>query len=926
MDAERWKRIDELFHAAVALEGADRIAFIADACGGDASLREELERLIGAHQRASGFMSTSAVAHVIGALAADAGAQPPFARIGSYKIVRELGRGGMGSVYLAERADAQYEKRVAIKLVKRGMDTDTVLAQFRHERQILASLEHPNIARLLDGGTTADGLPYFVMEYIEGRPIDGYCNDHELTIAERLVLFRHVCGAVAYAHQHLVVHRDIKPSNILVMPDGTPKLLDFGIARILHAGEEAGATLAGLRIMTPEYASPEQVQNLRATTLSDVYSLGVVLYELLTGRSPYAVTSESAEEIQKRVITTQPARPSDAVVARNTADESDSARGIRTSEGGADRLHRRLRGDLDTIVLMAMRKERERRYQSVEQLSDDIRRHLDQLPVHARDDTLAYRGSKFLRRHAAAVAAVSAVILSIVAGGIASAWQARRALQQEQIAKIAQARAERRFNEVRKLAHSVLFDYHDAIKELPGATPVRARLVRDALTYLDSLAAEAQSDPSLQRELASAYQRVGDVQGGTLGANLGDTAGAIGSLRKAIALLEAMNASAPNDRASRYALGEARLKLGTMLWETGDMAGGLQTIRTAQPPLEEVLAENSFDLDATFSLAGTLDRIGMIEQEMGDVSAALESYARGLEVVRHLPPAEERNPRTRRALSVAYEHVGTARLLTNELESALASNQQALSLRASLVADFPLNADYRRSLGVSYYNQGEILAKLNRLADALSSYRRALGIADQLAITDPNNEQYRGDAAYELIRVGDMLTALRSYDSAFASYERSRMIRAKDVERDAASLWKRSSLIEAEAKIAKVSAIAGRQTAALSAAVRALALMDKTVVEPTNALIRAFFADTYGDLGEAQATLAAHASAIDRQARWRSARDMYRRSVEIWRALAARHILSQADAPKLAAAEKQLHRYNTMVGADRTSARQMKKK
>src|SRR5690349_11167691 len=310
--AGRWERIETLFHAAVGLGPSERRAMLAREAE-DPALVAEVERLLAAHDRAGNFIQTPAIALTAVPVNAEELAAEGR-RIGAYRIVREIGRGGMGAVYLAERADEVFRQQVAIKLIKRGMDTDLVLSRFRAERQILASLDHPNIARLLDGGTTEDGLPYFAMEYIEGQPIDAFADEHRLSIAERLGLFLQVCAAVSYAHQHLIVHRDIKPVNILVTADGAPKLLDFGIAKVLQADDDVTATATGLRMLTPEYASPEQVEGQHATTVSDVYSLGVVLYELLTGRSPYRTRSRSPLEIAEAVCTTEPVRPSAAVV------------------------------------------------------------------------------------------------------------------------------------------------------------------------------------------------------------------------------------------------------------------------------------------------------------------------------------------------------------------------------------------------------------------------------------------------------------------------------------------------------------------------------------------------------------------------------------------------------------------------------------
>jgi len=357
--------------------------------------------------------------------------------IGPYKTLRELGHGGMGTVYLAVRADEQYRKRVAIKVIKGGIDRDEVASRFRRERQILAGLDHPNIAKLLDGGTTEEGLPYLVMDYIEGDAITEYCARQAVSTAERLKLFRSVCSAVQYAHRNLVVHRDIKPGNILVTADGTPRLLDFGIAKLLNpdlSGESA--TLSG-QVMTPEYASPEQVSGGPITTATDVYSLGVVLYELLTGLRPYRLKSRERLEILRAIVDQEPERPSAAIDRLREGTGSPPPPGAATTaapssrnpEGTAERLRRRLRGDLDNIIMMAMRKEPNRRYPSVEALSDDIQRHLEGHPVAARKGTVTYRAGKFVKRHAVGVMAVAAFTLLTIGFAGTMAVQSSRPSQ-----------------------------------------------------------------------------------------------------------------------------------------------------------------------------------------------------------------------------------------------------------------------------------------------------------------------------------------------------------------------------------------------------------------------------------------------------------------------------------------------------------------
>jgi serine/threonine-protein kinase len=421
MRAERWRRIEELFHRANELPSEKRSAFLDEACDGDAELERTIDLLIRADDEAGDFIEI-AIEETVGSpseqLSPGAGQ-----RIGNYTVTRELGRGGMGNVFLAERTDDEFRQQVAIKLM-RGLYSRELLRRFRTERQILATLDHPNIARLLDGGTTDGGVPYVVMEYVDGRPIDDFCDRRKLSTEGRLELFRQVCSAVEFAHRNLVVHRDIKPGNILVTGDGVPKLLDFGIAKLLdpERGGDAPTTASIARVLTPEYASPEQVRGEPVSTASDVYSLGVLLYELLVGRRPYHLASSRPEELIRAVCEQEPERPSSATQP--------------------DRLRRRLAGDLDNIVLMALRKELERRYASVGELSEDLRLHLEGHPVRARGDTWSYRSAKFVRRHRISVFLVSVVAMLLVTFAGTMTFQAARIKQERDQATLEREKAE----------------------------------------------------------------------------------------------------------------------------------------------------------------------------------------------------------------------------------------------------------------------------------------------------------------------------------------------------------------------------------------------------------------------------------------------------------------------------------------------------
>lgn len=440
LSPERWKRIDALFAAALDLAPEERTAFLERECEGDDALLETVLELLRGASEAEAVIGDSVDSFAASLLAdwredvheEDRDALPPGSRIGAYRILEEIGRGGMGAVYRAERADGEFDMGVAVKVVKRGMDTDEVLRRFRRERQILASLVHPNIARLLDGGVTEDGRPFLVMENVDGEPITDYCDRHRLGIRERVALFREACHAVDYAHRRLIVHRDIKPANILVTATGTVKLLDFGIAKLLDDSDAGAAapTRTGLSLLTPEYAAPEQVLGAPVTTATDVYGLGLVLYQLLSGRRAYEFRGRSAVELERAVVDTMPAPPS-AAVTRSLSDAEDIARARATTPLS---LGRQLRGDLDTIVLTATKKDPNRRYPSAAHLADDLGRYLDRLPVRARPAGFAYRATRFVRRHRAGVAAAALVALSLVTGLGAALWQARHTRQERDVA------------------------------------------------------------------------------------------------------------------------------------------------------------------------------------------------------------------------------------------------------------------------------------------------------------------------------------------------------------------------------------------------------------------------------------------------------------------------------------------------------------
>ncbi|MBV8892326.1 MAG: protein kinase [Acidobacteria bacterium] len=433
MTPEKFARIREIYEGLLSRPALERRAYLEAECRGDEEIRNEVELLLNARERVPDWLAQPLLGQI------------PFAvprmegrHLGSYTLIREIGRGGMGSVYLAERSDGTFQKRVAIKVVQPGRAGAEFISRFRQEREILASLDHPNIAGLLDAGETEEGLPYLVMELVEGQPIQQWCDARKLNISERIRLMRTVCDAVRHAHQHLVVHRDLKPSNILVTADGAVKLLDFGIAKLLDDKQGSGlpATETLAQLMTPDYASPEQVSGTPVTTLTDVYSLGVICYELFTGHRPYRLSSAALHEMARVIAEVEPLRPSavvDTTEPRAGGQETGAAitpeAVSEVREGDPAKLRNRLKGDLDCIVLTALQKEPARRYGSVEALEQDLQRHLEHRPVAAKPDDAWYRASRFIRRHVAAVVAVALAAITVLFGLAALTWQARLTLQ-----------------------------------------------------------------------------------------------------------------------------------------------------------------------------------------------------------------------------------------------------------------------------------------------------------------------------------------------------------------------------------------------------------------------------------------------------------------------------------------------------------------
>ncbi len=719
-------RLEPLFHEALDLEPAARAAFLDARCAGDADLRARLEYLLDAASAAEDepFWRHNAIEAEASGVAEELDASIPD----RYRLLARIGAGGMGAVYKALRADDEYAKVVAVKIVQAS--DPRMVERFKTERQILARLEHPGIARLLDGGSTRDGRPFLAMEYVEGVPVDRFVSAKKLPVGEVLALFRKICAAVAYAHSNLVVHRDLKPANILVTEPGEPKLLDFGIAKVL---DEGGASRTIGAAMTPDYASPEQVTGAPVTTSSDIYSLGVLLYQLLTGRPLYGAATAPIELTRAIVADAPP------------------------SLGPAfDR-------DLDNIVQMALRKEPERRYASADQLSDDLQRYLDGYPVKAQPATRGYRARKFIGRNRVAVAGAVLLFLIMVAGIAATEWEAHLANE--------------RFEDVRELAHSVVFDYHDAIETLPGSTPIRERLVEDALRYLNKLTA-AGGGEALQRELAESYIRISRVQGNDYSSNLGDVKGAAETAAKAVAIAEKLVRSRPSAQ-NRIVLADAYKERADVRYSAGDLEHAAADYRKALSLFEQVIPETPpGDVDTRITAINAYCHLGELlggegTTNLGRPAEAMEPYQNALPLAQFVVAQDPDSHVAQKALYTVHLGIALLDYASGRFDAAETANRLALAAIERIAKTHPNSMDDQMEVNVARARLARVLVDNGKAAEAADLELSSVVAIDAQARLDPSNVLLVRNQSLAEWQTGDALLASGAAGRALFHAERA---------------------------------------------------------------------------------------------------------------------------------------------------------
>jgi eukaryotic-like serine/threonine-protein kinase len=807
MTPEEWQRVRPILESALELSSTGRTSFLDSACTDD-FLRREVESLLKAHDRGGNVLQPGEAARKFdGELDETRFLLPAGKRIGKYEIGEEIARGGMGAVYRAIRADGQYNQHVALKIVRAELGWEFNASRFLNERQILATLDHPNIAKILDGGT-ADGIPYFVMEFIDGLPVTSYCDKHSLDVEARLRTFRTVCAAAYYAHQHLVIHRDIKPTNILVTPDGIPKLLDFGIAKILDPSlttEDTALNASVLWPMTPEYAAPEQLRGETITTATDVYSLGLVLYEILTGQAPYHFRSRMPQDVARTILQTE-VRPPSAMVRQLGNDVAERKKPSFSSEqlsalrGGdsPQRLQRRLHGDLDNIVLKAIRKDPTERYSSVEQFSDDIRRYLERLPVTATKDTLRYRVSKFVSRRKASVLVAVCVVLILVVGVTAVLYEAR-------IANVQRMAAEKRLRETRKLTESVLVELPVALDN--GATGARELIDQKALEYLNEAAADMGADSQLAADVALGYINLAEAHGHPAYAHTGDAARALEEYKRAIHLLENELASNPNNDKLRYSVARSYIDSGLALLGI-DVSQTVERYRHSLAILaaendksdstaaktyhaNDLLLEQGVSLDpgrlrwADYELLG--EQYGSpYYANLGDSSKAKEYIEKAIPIAQRFYEAA---PNWENTYHLYYSEIAMAGILwvRGDLEGALSYQKKAeilfdsmgaptASIKDDLLLPFaPYSQSMRDERALAMVRRANLLAEAGQMQAAQQALQNSREILERLYWGDARNSAVRRDLTRNynltgdiLLRTGDLPGALRNYQQAFA--------------------------------------------------------------------------------------------------------------------------------------------------------------
>lgn len=773
LSPDQWQEVSPYLDEVLQLAKEARADWLASLRKHHGDLATRIEDLLKEHNEAvqEGFLERSP--RSFGGLAGQ--------RVGAYTLVSQIGQGGMGTVWLARRNDGRFERQAAIKFVSIALAGHAAEERFKREGSILGRLTHHHIAELLDAGVSTNGQPYLVLEYVEGKEIDEYCDQHSLNLEQRIRLFLDVLAAIAHAHAHLIVHRDIKPSNVLVTTAGDVKLLDFGIAKLLEGEGKAGLptllTRDGGSVLTPQYAAPEQLSNGPITTATDIYALGVLLYFLLTGQHPAGAALHSPAQLMKAVIDIEPPRPSDTV-AENHSPQTAASRSTTP-----EKLSRQLRGDLDTIIRKALKKNPTERYGSVTALADDLSRFLRHEPINARPDSFRYRARKFLVRNRTAVLLSASALILVITSLSLGLYVANR---QRKI-------AEHRFAQVRQLANKFI-ELDNDIRGLPGSTQVRMQMVSDSLQYLTSLSSEAQVDKDLALEIAYAYVRVAHAQGDPTSPNLGQFAEAEVSLDHASRFSDAVLAKDPTNQRALFIASTIAHDRMILAQTEGRAQDALDQAHKAVALIERLVNLGNSDPYVTYSVVYFYQNVADVSASSRRFDEAIQYCRRGFEIAQPVASAHRAEGSISKVLAIALWQSG-------DLEGALKTANRAVELQekqaASGHASLQINLANALSVKGMILGKADAEASYGRSAEALAAFQRAFEIGDNLAKNDPLDYLGRHSVATTGLEIGNILRhtdprgALAVYDHALARiYEAKTNI---SIQRDEAELLAASS-------------------------------------------------------------------------------------------------------------------------------------
>jgi non-specific serine/threonine protein kinase/serine/threonine-protein kinase len=741
LTAERWKRINDLFHEYLELSPEKQLQRIEELRQHAPEEAEELQGLLDAHLNSSTFLS--------GTVADDISVRKGE-RVGPWEIEKEIGRGGMSTVFLAKRIDGRFDRKVAIKFLHGLFPGKNTADRMKAEQSILAKLDHEHICKLLDAGITSNGRPYFIMEYIDGVSIDQYCRENKLSIDEILDLFEQICEAVRYAHQRLIVHRDLKPGNIMVGSNGKIKLLDFGISKIVSEEPELDitGTKTALHLMTPEYASPEQVRYDPVTTSTDIYSLGLVLYKLLTGSFPYDLDQKTPLEIGNTILESEPFKPSTVTLRRDGQDRKNGG------DSQISKLSKSLQGDLDNIMLMALRKDPERRYSSVDQFLRDIRNFRSDRPVQARPESPLYLAGKFVKRNRAGVIMAASVAIILCLAVIFSIRQASIANTQREI-------AENRLYDIRDLTGSLMFDIHDAIVPLPGSTPARELIADQVSEYLDRLSEVEGDSPELNVQLAASYRKIGDLLGNPTTSNLGRAEEALMSYERAEEHL--MRASGRHfDESAEVTRQKAVLfeKKSDVLSSMGELEEA-ELLQRESVSLFERLMRESVDTISEFSYAISLLKLGDLLghpnfTSLGMPDSSLKYYHQAETIFSKQFDESPNDLQNVRYAGLIFERLGVVQDYLGLDDQALQNLQASADFRDLYIEMDPLNTNAIRDRAIGYEKMGKIYQQQGRLEEAKLSFEEAFETYEWLSRSDPQNTSASQTLAVSHIHLGDL--------------------------------------------------------------------------------------------------------------------------------------------------------------------------